>query len=552
MAYALQMRIAMRAAAGASRSPGVIAMLSLRPALAAALLLAGASLPASAQTLRIAFKASMDGTDPHQTFTPNRNAQLHVWETLLTQDATLRPQPLLAESWRAIDPMTWEFKLRRDAVFHDGTPFTSADAAFSITRARAATGPRTYAAAVRNVAAVETPDPHTLIVRTTVPTPLQPDFLVGIAMVSAVAAEGATDADFNGGRAAIGTGPYRWGRWTPSQDVTFERSPNWRGTPEPWARVQIRFVPNDSARVAALLAGDVDVIDNVPTGLFQRVRENPNTQLVLGNSVFTWYFYLDAMSAQVPNITGADGQPLPANPLRDVRVRRAINHAINREAIASRVMEGGATATGQIAPPGLIGHVPDLPVPAYDPPRARALLAEAGYPQGFTMTIHCTQDRFAGDARSCQAIGQMLTAIGIRTIVEALPMPIYLRRSATLNQAGAPELTAHLAMFGSSSGIASEALTALLRTPNAARAQGGWNRTRFSNAEFDAMLDRVDGEFDPATREALTQDAIRWVADQVPLAPVFHVGASWGLRRGLTMAPRADQYTMATEVRPTP
>ncbi len=196
--------------------------------------------------------------------------------------------------------------------------------------------------------------------------------------------------------------------------------------------------------------------------------------------------------------------------------------------------------------------MPNLPVPAYDPPRARALLAEAGYPQGFTMTIHCTQDRFAGDARSCQAIGQMLTAIGIRTNVDALPMPIYLRRSATLNAAGAPELSAHLAMFGSSSGIASEGLTALLRTPNAARAHGGWNRTRFSNAEFDAMLDRVDSEFDPATREALTQEAIRWVADQVPLAPIFHVGASWGMRRGLAMAPRADQYTMATEVRPTP
>ncbi|MEO3471179.1 ABC transporter substrate-binding protein [Roseomonas sp. CAU 1739] len=527
-------------------------MSMLRPALAAALLLAGASLPATAQTLRIAFKASMDGTDPHQTFTPNRNAQLHVWETLLTQDATLRPQPLLATSWRAIDPLTWEFMLRRDAVFHDGTPFTSADAAFSILRARAATGPRTYAAAVRNVAGVETPDAYTLIVRTSVPTPLQPDFLVAIAMVSARAAEGAVDADFNGGRAAIGTGPYRWGRWTPSQDVTFERSPNWRGAPEPWARVQIRFVPNDSARVAALLAGDVDVIDTVPTGLHQRIRENANTQLVNGNSVFTYYFYLDAMSAQAPNITGADGQPLPNNPLLDVRVRRAISHAINREALAGRVMEGGATATGQIAPPGLIGHVPNLPVPAYDPPRARALLAEAGYPQGFTMTIHCTQDRFAGDARSCQAIGQMLTAVGIRTNVEALPMPIYLRRSATLTAGGAPELSAHLAMFGSSSGIASEALTALLRTPNAGRAHGGWNRTRFSNAEFDAMLDRVDSEFDPATREALTQEAIRWVADTVPMAPIFHIGASWGMKRGLAMTPRADQYTMATEVRPAP
>ena len=187
-------------------------MPSLRTACAVALVLAASALPAGAQTLRIAFKASMDGTDPHQTFTPNRNAQLHVWETLLTQDATLRPRPQLAESWRAVDPLTWEFKLRRDVLFHDGSPFTSADAAFSILRARAATGPRTYAAAVRNVTAVETPDAHTLIVRTSVPTPLQPDFLVAIAILNARASEGAVDADFNGGRAAIGTGPYRRSR----------------------------------------------------------------------------------------------------------------------------------------------------------------------------------------------------------------------------------------------------------------------------------------------------------------------------------------------------
>ncbi len=525
----------------------------LRPTLAAAaLLLAGAAVPASAQNLRIAFKASMDGADPHQTFTPNRNAQLHVFETLVTQDSTLRPRPLLAESWRAVDPLTWEFRLRRDAVWHDGTPFTSADAAFSILRAKAATGPRTYAAAVRNVATVETPDAHTLIVRTTTPTPLQPDFLVAIAMVNARAAEGATDADFNGGRAAIGTGPYRWVRWTPQQDVVLERSANWRGPAEPWARVQIRFVPNDSARVSALLAGDVDVIDTVPSGLHARIRDNAGTRLVTGDSIFTHYFYLDSMSESAPNITGADGQPLPGNPLRDVRVRQAISHAINREGLATRVMEGGGTPTGQIAAPGFIGHVPDIAVPAFDPARARALLAEAGYPQGFTMTIQCTQDRFAGDARVCQALGQMLTAIGIRTNVDALPMPIYLRRSATRLPSGVPELTAHLAMFGSSSGIASEGMTALLRTPNPARAHGGWNRTRFSSAEFDTLLARVDSEFDPETRERLMQDAVRWVAENLPLVPVFHVRASWGMRANLTMEPRGDQYTMATAIRPAP
>jgi peptide/nickel transport system substrate-binding protein len=510
------------------------------------------ALPAQAQTLRIGFKAAVDAADPHLTFTPNRNVQLHVWETLVAQDATLRPLPGLAERWRAVDELTWEFTLREGVRFSDGTPLTSTDAAFSILRAQRAQGPRTYAASVRNISAVETPDARTLIVRTRVPTPLQPDLLAAIAILSARAAEGATEADFNGGRAAVGTGPYRWIRWTPGQDVVLDRNPAFRGPAEPWARLAFRFIPNDSARVSALLAGDVEAVDYVPAGLYARVRDNADTRLVTGDSIFTHYFYLDSMSARVVNATGPDGQPLAENPLRDPRVRQAMSHAINRAALADRVMEGSASATGQIAAPGFIGHDPGIAVPRYDPPLARRLLAEAGYPQGFGLTIHCTLDRFAGDARVCQAIGQMLTAIGIKAQIEALPMPVYLRRSATLGPDGAPELSAHLSMFGSSTGIASEGLTALVRTPNPAAAQGGWNRTRYSNPQMDALLAKVDGIFDPAQREQAMREAVRYAVEQPALLPIFHVKMSWGLRRPLTLAPRGDGYTMATEIRATP
>ncbi|MFZ4409522.1 MAG: ABC transporter substrate-binding protein [Paracraurococcus sp.] len=520
--------------------------------LALTLALALLAMPAGAQTLRIAFKAAVDAADPHLTFTPNRNVQLHVWETLVSQDATLRPLPGLAESWRATDPLTWEFRLRAGVTFSDGTPLTAQDAAFSIRRAQAAQGPRTYAASVRSITAVEVPDERTLIVRTGVPVPLQPDLLAAIAIVSARAAAEAGDADFNGGRAAIGSGPYRWIRWTPAQDVVLDRNPAWRGPAEPWQRVVFRFIPNDSARVAALLAGDVDAIDTVPAGLYARVRETPETSLVTGDSIFTHYLYLDAMSARIGNATGADGQPLADNPLRDPRVRQAISHAINRVALADRVMEGGGSATGQVAAPGFIGHDPAIPVPAYDPPRARRLLAEAGLAQGFGLTLHCTLDRFAGDAKVCQAIGQMLTAIGLRATVEALPMPVYLRRSAALGADGAPDLSAHLSMFGSSTGIASEGLTALARTPNLARAQGTWNRTRYSSPALDAALDRVDTIFDPAAREQAMRDAVRLAVEQPALLPIFHVKASWGLRRPLTLAPRGDAYTMATGIRPAP
>ena len=510
------------------------------------------ALPATAQTLRIGFKAAVDGADPHLTFTPNRNVQLHVWETLTTQDLTMRVQPGLAETWRSIDPLAWEFRLRPGVTFSDGSPFTSEDAAFSVRRAQAATGPRTYSASVRNVTATETPDPHTLILRTSAPTPLQPDLLAAIAMVSARAARDAVDADFNGGRAAIGTGPYRWVRWTPSQDVVLDRNPAWRGTPEPWERVIFRFLSNDSARVAALLAGDLDVVDYIPSGLYARVRDSDTTRLVTGDTNFTHYFYLDSMSARVTNATGADGQPLAENPLRDLRVRQAMSLAINRVGLAERVMEGSASPTGQIAPPGFIGHDPDLWMPRHDPAASRRLLAEAGHARGFGLTLHCTLDRFAGDARVCQAIGQMLTAVGIRAQIEALPMPIYLRRSAARGTDGVPDLSAHLAMFGSSTGIASEGLTALVRTPNPARAFGTWNRTRYSNPRMDALLERVDSLFDPQAREAASRDAVRFAVEDAALLPIFHVRASWGLRRPITIPARGDGYTMATDIRPAP
>ncbi|WP_431284980.1 ABC transporter substrate-binding protein [Humitalea sp. 24SJ18S-53] len=525
----------------------------MRSLLLAACLLA---LPAQAQVqpqnLRIAMKAAVDSSDPHLTFTPNRNVQLHVWETLLTQDERLIARPALAESWRAIDPLTWEFKLRPGVRFHDGSPLTAADVAFSIRRALAAPGARTYAAAVRNVTEMTVVDDLTLIVKTRVPTPLQPHFMVAIAILSERGATDASEADFNGGRAAIGTGPYRWIRWSPAQNVVIERSANWRGTPEPWARVTYSFIPNDSARVAALLAGDVDVIDSVPAGLHDRIRANPQTALFSGDSIFTYYFYLDSMSAQIPNATNAEGQVLAQNPLRDLRVRQAMNHAINRVALAERAMEGAASPAGQIAADGFSGNDPALPVPAFDPALSRRLLAEAGYPQGFNLTIHCTLDRFAGDARSCQAIAQMLTVAGIRTTIEALPMPVYLRRSANLLPSGVPELSAHLAMFGSSSGLASEAMTALVRTPNAALAHGGWNRTRYSNPELDRMLADADATFDENDRDAATRRAVRFTVDNGALLPVFFMRSTWGVRKPLTLTPRGDQYTMATDVRLAP
>ena len=506
--------------------------------------------PVSAQTLRIGMKAAVDGSDPHQSYSPNRNVQMHVYESLTFQNETLHAVPGLAESWRPVAPDVWEFRLREGVQFHNGAPLTAQDVVFSIRRAQAAQGLRTYAALLRGIDAVDAVDARTVHVRTALPAPLLPNNLASIMVVNATAAEGATEADFNGGRAAIGTGPYRWVRFTPAADVVLERAERHWAPREPWQRVQFRFIPNDSARVSALLAGDVDVVDAMPPALYGRVRSDARSQLVTATSAFNFYIHIDSGRERSPFVTGVDGAALDRNPLQDRRVRLALSHALNRAALAERVMEGGAEPAGQIAPPGFIGHDPALPIPRFDPALARQLLADAGYPRGFGLTIHCTGDRFAGDARSCQAVGQMLSAIGIRTEVEALPSAVFFRR-ANRGVNGEPEFSLSLSMFASTTGVASEGMSNLLRSFDAARGHGPANRGRYSDALLDALLTEIERSMDDTAREAATHRAVRRVMEEAAIVPVFFVRSGWGIARGLSLTPRGDQYTMATGIRTT-
>ncbi len=531
-------------------------MTTLVARLAAAALLV-LSMPATAQDLktgpelRIGMKAAIDSADPHLLFTPSRDVQLHVWEPLVVQDAQLKPTPGLATSWRPINPTTWEFMLREDARFSDGSPLTADDVVFSIHRAQTIEGVRTYKAYLREIASVAADGPHRVVIRTTTPTALLPNNLSTFGIVSARAAKDATAQDFNGGRAALGTGPYRWGQWMPGQQVTLERNPGYRGGPEPWSRVTFRFIADDAARVSALLAGDVDVIDAVPASLYERIGDGGKSHLVTATSLFLLQLTLD-IRPQSRFVTDLDGKPLADNPLAKTSVRRAMNLAINRQALADRAMGGGAVAANQFAPPGFIGHVADLPMPAYDPAAARKLLADAGYPKGFGLTLHCLNDRFAGDTQSCQAIGQMLSAIGIRTKIEALPSSIFFRRAQT-GANGEPEFSASLSIFGSAAGLPDNAFTSLVQTFDPVRGTGVSNLGRYSNPALDALIDGAAAAIDPAERAAKLADATRLVfAKDLPILPIFYLKAAWGLRAGLTIQPRGDQYTLATGIRPAP
>ncbi|MBE9606877.1 ABC transporter substrate-binding protein [Acetobacteraceae bacterium H6797] len=511
----------------------------------------GAALPGTVmgQTLRIGMKAAVDGSDPHQSYSPNRNVQMQVYESLTFQNDTLHPVPGLAESWTVVNPTTWEFLLRPGVKFHDGSPLTSADVIFSIRRAQEATGLRTYAPSLRDVTSIEAVDDRRVRITTSRPAPFLTAYLASVMIVSAKAANNAGEEQFNGGSAAIGTGPYRWVKFNRGADVQLTRNPDYWGKAEPWEKVIYRFIPNDSARVAALLSGDVDVIDAVPPGLYNSVRENERMRLVTDVSAFNNYLYIDSGRAVSPYVTGLDGKPLTTNPLQDVRVRRAVSLALNRKGLSERAMEGGATPSNQIAPPGFIGYDSNLPELAYDPREARRLLEAAGYPQGFNLTIHCTGDRFAGDGRTCQAMGQMFTAVGIRTTVEALPSSVFFRRAQSGGADKSPEFSVSASMFATTSGVALEGMTSIVRTFDAKAGYGASNRGRYSDAELDRLIAAAETEMDDAKREEAMKAAVGRSMDQMAIIPVFFVRGAWGMSRDLTLTARGDQYTMATSIR---
>jgi peptide/nickel transport system substrate-binding protein len=506
---------------------------------------------ARAQDLRIGVRAALDTADPASSYSPNRNITLQIFEPLLLQDATLKPVAGLAVAWRMRDPTTWEFTLREGVTFHDGSPLKAEDIAHTIARNMATDTPQTYKSDLREVTSVEAEGPRTVIIRTRSASPQLPFSLATFGIVSARATEGATPDDFRGGKAAIGTGPYRWGHWTPGQGVTLTRNPHYWGAAPHWQTVDFRFVPNDSARVASLLAGDLDVIDAVPPGLTTRVQGAANTHLLSTTAIMMLYLQLEMGRETSPFITGVDGQPLPQNPFRDVRVRHAVSHAINRAAIAERAMEGAAEPAGQFMAPGLDNHDETLKPLPYDPARARALLAEAGYPKGFTMTLSCSNDRYPGDARVCQALGQMLGAAGIQTRVETVPISILFRRR-TAGADGKPDMAAFMLGYGSPNGLATSALSSLVQTMDRDRGRGGNNYTGYTNPRVDMMIDAAETDADDAKRAALVRQATREVIEDTPVVPVYFTKAIWGLRRNLTLTPRADSFTFANTIRPAP
>src|SRR5215472_7595332 len=395
----------------------------MRP-LAAVLAVMLAATTVHAEELKIAMGVAVTSLDPHfQNATANHTVFSHFFDRLVHRTPESALAPALAVSWTPVGEAMWEIKLRPGVTWHDGSPFTADDVVFSMARApHVPNSPGGLGAYLSAVTRTEVVDTLAVRLHTKGPAPNQPTYLAQVGIVSRKHGEGATTADYNSGKAMIGTGPFRFARYLPGDRVEMVRNEAWWGPKHAWDRVEIRFIPNPGARTAALFSGAVDLIDMPPVADLPRIRADARFATSSRQGMRVIYLRPDfSHLEEPPYVTDNAGKKLPKNPLVDVRVRRALSVAINRQGLTERVQENAAVPAGQWLPEGAFGFNPDVKVPPFDPAGAKRLLAEAGYPEGFRLVLHTPNDSFPNAAATAQAVAQMWTRIGVRTEVEALP-----------------------------------------------------------------------------------------------------------------------------------
>lgn len=502
---------------------------------------------ASAEKLTIGLASEPTSLDPHfHNLGPNNAMSVHLFDRLIAQDEKQRLSPGLALSWKPVDELTWEFKLREGVKFHDGTDFTADDVVCTMERAPdVPNSPSGYGTYLKGKEVIKIDD-YTVHFKTAAPYPLMGNDISTIPVISEEGCKSTTE-DFNSGKAAIGTGPFKFQSYTPGESIVLSRNDDYWGDKPVWSEVVFRPITSGPSRVASLLAGDIDMITGVPTTDITTLKANGDVALSQGVSNRVIYLHMDQFRENSPFVKANGGGDIK-NPLMDVRVRKAISMAISRDAIVERVMEGVALPAGQLLPEGFFGVSDKLEVVAYDPDGAKAMLAEAGYPDGFEMTIHGPNDRYINDAKIAEAIAQMLTRVGIKTAVETMPRSVYFGRASRGGEGDLPEFSFILVGWGAGSGEASSPLKSLIHTFDKDAGFGSSNRGRHSDPETDALIEEALRTVDDAKRQELLAQATERAIENVAIIPTHFQVNTWASKKGLKYIARTDEYTLATGV----
>jgi peptide/nickel transport system substrate-binding protein len=517
-----------------------------------AALLSGGAL---AKDLTIGLSAEPSSMDPHfHNLSPNNQMRLNIFESLVTQDETQKLIPALAEKWETVDDKTWKFTLRKGVKFTNGTDFTAKDVIYSACRIPTVKdSPSAFTAFVKYFADMKAEGDHTLLITTDAPAPLLPTETVSWGILSA-SANGVTgpitykregcegigtppqSADFNKPEIAVGTGPYKLVSYTRGDRTILERNDSYWGGKPAWDKVIMRPITSDAPRVAALLAGDVDLIETPPVQDMERIQKG-GFKVAKGLSNRIIYLHMD-QEGDAPGIAGTNGK----NPFTDPKVRAAVSKAINRKAIVERIMGGVAQAAGELLPAPMFGTLGREPE-AFDAEAAKKLLTEAGYPDGFEVTLGTPNDRYINDEKIAQAVAQMLARIGIKVKVDATTASQFFSRRNKL------EYPFYLAGWGASSGEISSPLVSLVATFDKASGRGTTNAGRYSNPKMDALIAEALRTIDDNKRAELLRQAQTLVLDDHGILPLHFEVTTWAFKPDLDYKARTDQYTLPHEVK---
>ena len=492
----------------------------------------------NAVTLRVADVGDVQSMDPHSL---NETLQLsftgNVYEPLVGRGKDMSLVPLLATKWTQTQPTVWRFELRKGVKFHDGTPFTADDVIFSFKRgASEGSDMKSYTAPIKEVRKV---NDSTVDIETSAPFPILPDTLTSLYILSKKwcednKAERPVDrrkgVENTASFKANGTGPFRLKERQPSTRTVIVRNFNY------WDKVEsnvdeVVFTPigNDATRVAAMLSGEIDVMEPVPLQDVDRVKAAGNFTVLQGPELRTIFLGMDQKRDELQN-SNVKGK----NPFKDKRVRQAFYQAIDIEAIKSRVMRNAATPTAEMVGPGVRGFQPDMNkrLP-YDVEAAKKLLAEAGYPNGFEVGMNCPNDRYVNDAQICQAVTANLARIGVKVNLQAETKNTYfpkiLRRDTSFYLLGwTPSTTdAHDAMYS------------LMASPTD-KGQGQFNLGAYSNPKFDELTAKVQSETDPAKRNAEIREAFKIHQDDVGHIPLHQQALAWAMKKNVSLVQLPD------------
>ncbi len=495
--------------------------------------------------LTIGLAAAPSGLDPHgYAGSSDATVTAAIFEGLTRTDAAGDTVAGLALSWQVRDGSTWEFTLRQDVVFHDGTPFTSADVVASLARiAGMRTSLRGLATRLQPVVAIEAPEPFRLRLRTAHPVPGLAADLVKFAILRAADAAIEDPQAFNGGSHAIGTGPYRYASYSPDSALTLIRNEQWWDTAPPWRHVTLRFVTRDAARVAGLIAGDMDLIERVPVSEAVALGQRPGIVLTQAPALAPVYVIPNlAREDGGPFLTGPDGKALAINPLRDRRVRHALSLAINRTALTDRLLLGAALPADQFAARGSTEHIAGSAPLEFDLAHARQLMAEAGYGEGLRLVLHGPSDRYPAMSQVGEALAQMWARIGIRTQVEMAPW------NSTARRAGQGEFAATLFACCSTYTDPLAIARDVIMANDPTRGAGGSNWGRYGNPALDTALDAGLASFGPAPRRVAAAAVAAALNEDVPIIMLYHPMNIWASRSPVSFVPRKDGQTQVIGV----